>query len=110
MSDDPYERLKPPAAAKLLALREALERDGSVTFKNGSEVTMAQTEVREFMVDTPKVIPHVEVERPAGGISRHSFDDAGLRRAYVMALFGPAPKAQPSGDPDKYGADDDPPF
>lgn len=97
------DRLKPIPASKLLALNEALERDGSVAFKNGSQVRLGQHEVREVGEEAPRVIPYLEVERPAGGISHYAFDDAGLRRAYVMALFGPAPKEQPSGDPDRYG-------
>lgn len=43
------------------------------------------------------------VTRPAGGVSREKLDDGGLRRAYAMALDGPLPKQQPSGDPAKFG-------
>lgn len=62
-------------------------------------------ELREVFEEAPRVVPIVEVEGQAGGISRFSFDDDGLRSAYEMALHGPKPKEQPPGDPDKYGDD-----
>lgn len=46
----------------------------------------------------------VLVTRPHGGASRYRLDvDGEMHRAYVMALNGPAPKQQPSGDGSKYG-------
>lgn len=93
------------ADAKIRALREALERDGEVKFKNGSVVTWSATQAGPEGEQTEG---RVEVERPAGGRSRYLDDDAGLRRAYEMALNGPKPKPQPSGDPAMFG--DAPPF
>lgn len=91
---------KPIALAKLRALREALECDGSVTFKNGSTVdwSAAQTGPQGEEVEG-----RIVVTRPAGGIARYPDDDSGLRAAYTMALDGPRPKEQPSGDAEKYG-------
>lgn len=101
---------RPIADAKLRALRDALERDGRVAFKNGSEVELDHTEVRKGFDEAPTVIPFVTVTRTSapGGATRHGFDDAGLRRAYSMALYGPEAHPQPSGDPAAFG--DDPPF
>jgi hypothetical protein len=46
------------------------------------------------------------VMRPSGGKVRYYEEE--IHRAYEMALNGPRPKQQPSGDPAKFG--DDPPF
>lgn len=70
-------------AAKLAALRAALERDGEVKFKDGSIVR------RETVV---KIV----VERPGGGISTYPENELGA--AYAMALHGPVPRPQPEGD------------
>jgi hypothetical protein len=76
--------------AKVRALREGLERDGEVRFANGSVVRMHRG---------ARLL--IEVERPAKG--RSGFTEDELSRAYEMALNGPRPKQQPSGDPGKYG-------
>ena len=94
--------------AKIVALREALERDGTVTFKNGSVVERIADEVRDG-AQAPgegKEIVHFIVTRPIGGRARYTEDE--IRRAYEMALNGPRPKQQPSGDGSKFG--DDPPW
>jgi hypothetical protein len=92
--------------AKITALREVLERDGEVVFKNGSIV---RREIAGTVIAAKSDQKfHLRVIRPAGGIARYPDDDSGLRAAYAMALNGPAPKAQPSGDGSKLG--DDPPF
>lgn len=97
--------VEPIPVAKIEALRQALERDGTVRFKNGSVVTWTAKQVG---LEGEEVEGRVEVERPAGGTARYPDDDSGLRSAYEMALNGPPPKQQPSGDPEKFG--DDPPF
>lgn len=104
-------------APKLRALREALESGGEVLFKNGSKV-----EREVDFIPVPDAEPgadgepataeevHFVVTRPAGGIARYNDDedDSGLRNAYAMALDGPTPKPQPSGDAAMFG--DDPPW
>lgn len=115
--------------ANIVALREALERDGIVTFKNGSVVEYERCprckghgclldpaypgQRREFVTGT-KTCPRCRgwkarlvVVRRAGGKARYRFDTE-IRRAYEMALSGPRPKQQPSGDGSKFG--DDPPW
>lgn len=89
-------------AAKIKALREALERDGEVRFKNGSLVTWTAFQAGPEGEENDG---WVEVERPAGGKARYPDDDSGLRAAYMMALAGPKPKAQPSGDGARFGED-----
>lgn len=91
--------------AKLRGLRELLERNGEVRFKNGSVVTWTASQTG---LEGEEVDGRIEVERPAGGIARYPDDDSGLRSAYEMALNGPKSKQQPSGDPTMFG--DDPPF
>lgn len=82
--------------AKITALREALERDGSVTFKNGSVVERQVNLVTEIGEDG-KVHPVDRViyivARGYGGSTR--FTEGEIRRAYEMALYGPRPKQQP---------------
>jgi hypothetical protein len=89
--------------AKIVALREALERDGTVTFKNGSTIewSAAQTGPEGEQVEGRLV-----VKRGHGGETRYTEDE--IRRAYEMALNGPRPKQQPSGDGSKFG--DGPPW
>lgn len=93
---------KPVPSPKLKALREALERDGGVRFKNGSLVTWTASQAGPEGEENDG---RVEVERPAGGKARYPDDDSGLRAAYMMALAGPKPKAQPSGDGARFGED-----
>jgi hypothetical protein len=111
---------------KLRALREALERDGEVVFKNGSRVKReicpgcggaGEEPIGTMEGDVPWKCPTCDgepvgfrVTRPAGGIARYHDDEegTGLRNAYAMALDGPTPKPQPSGDPAMFG--DDPPW
>lgn len=98
--------LGPPIPTpKIIALREALERDGEVVFKNGSKVTWTASQAGP---EGEEADGRIEVERPAGGVARYLDDDAGLRNAYAMALYGPTPRPQPSGDPAMFG--DDPPW
>lgn len=100
--------MEPIPSPKLRALREALERDGEVVFKNGSKVVRQVVTLRAVGEEeaSPKVI--LLVVRPAGGMATYDDGDSGLRRAYAMALDGPTPKPQPSGDPAMFG--DDPPW
>lgn len=99
--------------AKLTALREALERDGEVRFKNGSLVTREVDHVEVSDAEpgadgepaTEEVVTFV-VRRPAGGIA--TYNEGEVSAAYRMALDGPRPKAQPSGTGSMFG--DDPPF
>jgi hypothetical protein len=102
---------------KLRALREALERDGEVVFKNGSKVErvvdfMPVPDAEAGADGEPATAEEVHflVTRPADGIARYNDDEegTGLRNAYAMALDGPTPKPQPSGDPAMFG--DDPPW
>jgi hypothetical protein len=87
--------------AKITALREALEREGIVTFRNGSVV---EREVNRIPVPDaepgadgePAYIEevHFVVKRGYGGETRFTEDE--IRRAYEMALNGPRPKRQPT--------------
>jgi hypothetical protein len=94
-------------AAKIKALREVLERDGEVTFKNGATVTWSAAQAGP---EGEQVEGRVVVTRPSapGGEWRFTDDDDGLRRAYGMALDGPPRHPQPSGDPSLFG--ETPPF
>lgn len=88
----------------------ALERDGSVTFKNGSVI---EREIAEGLVTDESgtnwdVIVRLVVKRGHGGSIRFADSDTEIRRAYEMALNGPKPKQQPSGDGSRFG--DDPPW
>ena len=96
--------------AKITALREALERDGSVTFKNGSKIEFEDctfcegkgqrvTEIygETYERDCPACGTEgvrLLVTRPHCGIA-HFRADIDARRAYEMALNGPRPKQQP---------------
>lgn len=77
--------------AKVEGLRQALDK-GEVRFKNGSVVRR---------LDSGKF--PIQVVREAGGVACYPDDDSGLLSAYAMALRGPQPKKQPSGDGSKYG-------
>lgn len=88
--------------AKLKALMEALERDGSVTFKNGSRVDWS---AKQTGPEGEEVEGRIVVTR--AGNATYRFTENELERAYAMALYGPAPIAQPSSETD-FG--DDPPF
>ena len=88
--------------AKITALREALERDGTVTFKNGSvverEVDRVPCPDAEAGADgEPAYVEevHFVVKRGYGGSTRFADSDTEIRRAYEMALNGPRPKQQP---------------
>lgn len=76
--------------AKLKALREVLERDGEVTFKNGSVVERVIDEVILGMTGDSETLVHFLVKRPAGGIARYT--ESEISSAYAMALRGPEPK------------------
>jgi hypothetical protein len=94
--------------SKLRALRERLEADGSVRFQNGSLVEYEDctfcdgrgqkiTEIHGETYERDCAACGTEgvrllVTRPHGGRSRFRLDDAEMRRAYSMALNGPAPK------------------
>ena len=85
--------------AKITALREALERKGTVTFKNGSVVERELKRVTDVNGKGDMEIRQVArlvVKRPAGGSMRFADSDAEIRRAYEMALNGPRPKQQPT--------------
>lgn len=94
------------SAAKLRGLREILEHDGIVTFKNGSVVERIVDEVITDQTGKGEQIVHFVVSRISGGVAR--FAGSEIDRAYAMALDGPTPKPQPSGDATRFG--DDPPF
>jgi len=81
--------------AKLTALRQALDRDGKVQFKNGS------------VVESWSAGGAIGVIRP--GNARYTFGPNDVEGAYLRALEAPPNKrSQPSGDPADYG--DDPPW
>lgn len=101
---------EPISEEKLLGLRQALERDHRVRFRNGSQVeyedcercrgngTLPPVVVNSAEVAPAKVCPtcggekvRLLVTRPAGGIARYRLDTE-LRSAYAMALRGPQPK------------------
>lgn len=90
-------------SAKLKGLMEALEANGSVTFKNGSRVEWG---AKQGGSEGEEVEARIIVTRPAGGISRFTEDE--IERAYAMALYGPPPKAQPPASETFFG--EDPPF
>lgn len=106
-------RVPPISEAKIRGLREVLERDGEVKFKNGSvvrrEVAVNELPDAEPGADgEPATLETIRfyVERPAGGIAKYNENE--IRSAYGMALRGPQPRAQPTGDPAMFG--DNPPF
>lgn len=84
---------------KIRALRETLERDGSVTFKNGSTVERKIDQVEFEDVELGAV--YFLVTRPAGGIAKYT--ESEIISAYAMALRGPNAKPQPT--PRDYGED-----
>lgn len=111
---------------KLRGLREALEVGRQVRFKNGSTVELQTCEncagtgrkaavfINEAQIAASKPCPtcggeklRLLVIRPAGGVARYRLDTE-LRSAYAMALRGPQPKRQPTGDGSRFG--DDPPW
>jgi hypothetical protein len=86
---------EPIDPAKLRALREALDRDGKVSFRNGS------------VVETWKAGAAIGVIRP--GNARYTFGPQDVEGAYRRALEAPPnTRSQPTGDPAKYG--DEPPW
>lgn len=70
---------EPITEAKLRGLREALARDNRVVFHGGATL---ETETR------------YKLTTPLGAVLR--FTEAELRRAYEIALRGPAPLPQPA--------------
>lgn len=96
--------------AKIVALREALERDHFVRFKNGSQIEYEDctfcggggqkvTEIHGETYERDCAACGTEgvrllVTRTAGGGTRYRLDTE-IRRAYEMALNGPKPKQQP---------------
>lgn len=112
---------QPIPAEKIEGLRSALERDHRVRFKNGSQVEYEDCErcrgegkLPPVRVNSAEVAPaktcptcggekvRVLVTRPAGGVARYRLDTE-LVSAYAMALRGPQPRQQPSGDGSKFG-------
>lgn len=115
---------EPIPAAKLRALAATLERDHVVRFNAGSQIEYE--DCRRCggagilpVFDYPGQVPEkankskgcptcggekvrLLVTRPAGGVGRYRLDRE-MRAAYEMALYGPAPVPQPTGDPSKYG-------
>lgn len=82
---------QPIPEPKLRALREKLEADGEVRFKNGSVVTREETSIIvDGLTGEGKTLVHYTVTRPAGGIAQYGEDS--LYLAYAMALRGPQPK------------------
>lgn len=124
------EQAQPIPVAKLRGLREVLDRDHFVTFKNGAQIEFEDCGTCGGSGVKPAVTKHSSVivdERPCercggekalllvtrpeapGGKRRFRYDDPGdVERAYKLALYGNPPYPQPSGDGAKYG--DDPPF
>lgn len=96
---------KPIPAAKIRALREALERGETVRFRNGSVVRHARCVRCEssgiepgFEITEGRCLrcggepDRIYVLRPAGGIAMYARDEAGYRSAYAMAHRGPQPR------------------
>jgi hypothetical protein len=116
---------EPISQAKLVGLRQVLERDGAAQFHRGSVVEIVDCTGCKGRGQVPEGgrLPHEDVtwlrcERckgecsvlrvtgPMGGITHYALED--IRHAYDLALNGPRPKAQPKGDPGDYG--DEAPF
>jgi hypothetical protein len=127
--DAEVDRRAPIPRAKIKGMLEALARDHVVRFNTGRTVEYLDCPTCEGTGKLAPVMKHsstIVAERTcnrcggekvlllvvglAGGTSRYRLDDPGdVERAYKMALYGPAPKAQPPRAPAKPG-DDDPPF
>lgn len=120
----------PPPARHLQLLRERLERDHVVPFKNGAQVEFEDCPRcgaggKPGKIHKPGRHPieavvwitcptcrdgegtRLRVEGSLGHVDRFLWPDE-LARAYELAANGAAPIAQPKGDPADYG--DTPPW